>query len=64
MTYEELYKKLCKLRTAYTTHKYHVYNVYHWPIILGTVPEYGEIFHSDYSENMSQMHKYEKVSSF
>ena len=64
MTYKELDKKLAKLQTAYTTHKYHEYNdVYHWPIILGTVAEYGEIFHSDYSENMSQMHLWDPISS-
>ena len=37
-----------------------MYNdIHHWPTILASVPTYGPIFHSDYSENMSQMHKHE-----
>ena len=44
-------------------HKYHVYNDKHqWPIILSTPAKYGEITHSDYSENMSQMYKEEAQS--
>ena len=44
-------------------HKYHVYNDKHqWPIILSTTAKYGEITHSDYSENMSQMYKEEAQS--
>ena len=54
MPYKDLCKKLLMVRKAYTMHKYHVYNdQYHWPHILATVPQYGEITHSDYSENVS-----------
>ena len=41
-------------------HKYHVYNdKHHWPKTSASVPELGEITHSDYSENMFQLHKRE-----
>ena len=64
MTYQELYKKLSSLRTEYCTHKYLVYNDnYQWPRILATIPDYGLIYHMDYSENMAQMHKYEVQSA-
>ena len=63
MTYQELYKKILSMRKTYMIHKYFVYNdKYQWPKILSTVPEYGEITHSDYSENMSQLHKREAQS--
>ena len=43
-------------------HKY--YNdKFHWPKILSTIPEQGEIYHMDYSENLSQAYKYEPQSS-
>ena len=52
------------MKKEYCTHKYQVYNdSFHWPRIVATVPEYGSIFHMDYSENMSQMHKYEVQSA-
>ena len=60
----ELYKKLCSLRKEYCTHKFLVYNDnYQWPRILATIPDYGPIYHMDYSENMAQMHKYEVQSA-
>ena len=44
MTYKDLYKKLTQIRKPYTIHKYYVYNdLYHWPRILATTVEYGEI---------------------
>lgn len=50
-------------KKAYMVHKFFVYNdKYHWPKIVSTVPEFGEITHSDYSENMSQLHKRESQS--
>ena len=46
---------MCNLKKEYCTHKYFVYNdKYHWPRILASVPEYGPIYHMDYSENMAQ----------
>ena len=63
MTYKDLYKKISTMRKTYMIHKYHVYNdKHHWPKILATVPEYGDIYHSDYSENMSQLHRREAQS--
>ena len=64
ITYKDLYKKLTHLRQAYTTYRYFVYNdKHHWPIILATTTNYGQIFHSDYSENMQQLNKYEAQSA-
>ena len=64
MSYSALYKKLTSMRKSYTTHKYQIYNdMYHWPRIMSTVNEYGEIRHCDYSENMSQMFKHEPQSA-
>ena len=63
MTYKYLYKKLISVCKNCTAHKYHVYNDHHhWPIILSTIAKYGEITYSDYSENMSQLHKKEAQS--
>ena len=51
------------MRISYTMHRYHVYNdLYHWPRILSTTDKYGEITHSDYAENMSQLNKLEAQS--
>ena len=45
-------------------HKYQVYNdKYEWKIIQQTTEELGVIFHGDYSENMTQIHKMEPQSS-
>ena len=55
MTCKDLYRNLTSMRKAYITHRYFIYNdAYHWPIILASVSDFGEITHSDYSENMSQ----------
>ena len=60
MAYRKLYKKLVSTRKNYIMHKYHVFNdKNHWPIVLSTTTKYGEIIHSDYSGNMSQIHKEE-----
>ena len=60
ISYRDLYKKVWSMKKAYMVHKYYVYNdKYHWPKIVATVPELGEITHCDYSENMSQLHKRE-----
>ena len=65
MSYKELYEKLSKMKKAYPSHKYQVYNdIYHWPIILSTTIRLTvAIRHMDLSENISQMHKYEPQSS-
>ena len=36
---------------------------YHWPRILETVNDLGPVFHSDYSENMAQLTKFEAQSA-
>ena len=64
ITFADLYKKLWSVKNSYTKHKYQVYNdTYQWPLILATVEEYGEIWYSDFSENMSQLNKYEVQSA-
>ena len=35
----------------------------HWPIILQTIATHGEIYHMDFSENLTQLFKYEPQSS-
>ena len=51
MTYSEIYKKMISLKKVYTTHKYQVFNdQFHWPKILATANDIGEIYHMDYSE--------------
>ena len=48
----------------YCSNKYQIYNdIYQWPRILATVPEYGPIHHMDYSENMAEMDMYEVQSA-
>ena len=57
MLYEELVKKVWKIRKQYLVHKYEVFNdMHHWPVILSTTSEIGSIYHMDFSENISQMH--------
>jgi len=52
------------MRKVYLMHRYQVNNdVFQWPIILATTNTYGPIFHMDFSENLSQMYKYEPQSS-
>ena len=64
MTYEDCFKTFFTLKKAYTSHKYQVYNdIYHWPKIWSSTVEYGPIYHLDYSENLSQMHKFKPQSS-
>ena len=48
----------------YLVHMYEVFNdIHHWPVILSTTSEMGLIYHMDFSENISQMHKFEPQSS-
>ena len=64
MSFKDLYTKIVSMKKKYTTHKYEVYNnVLHWPSILSTTEDHGEIFHLDYSENLSQQYKFEPQSS-
>ena len=63
ISYEELYNNLVELKKKYTMHKYQVYNdIFHWKSILNTSTD-GPIYHMDYSENLTQMHKEEAQSS-
>ena len=65
MLYKDLYERIRSMRKAYMVHKFFVYNdKYHWPKILSTVPDIGEIVHLDYSENMSQLHKRKAQSCY
>ena len=64
MSFKDLYTKIVPMKKKYTTHKYEVYNnVFHWPSILSTTKDHGEIFHIYYSENLSQQYKFEPQSS-
>ena len=64
LTYKELYEKLSKLKKEYTCHKFQVYNdIHHWPKVVSTTSEIGSIYHMDFSENLSQMHKFEPQPS-
>ena len=52
------------MRLEYLIHKYQIYNDrFHWPTILATTENLGNILHMDYSENVSQHFKYEPQSS-
>ena len=51
------------MRWTYLCHKYQVYNdQYQWKYILQK-KQYGDIFHFDFSENITQMLKQEPQSS-
>ena len=64
MTMAEVYGKLNGMRLEYLIHKYQIYNDrFHWPTILATTENLGNILHIDYSENVSQHLKYEPKSS-
>ena len=53
-----------KQRTTYTCHKYQVYNDrFHWRIILTTATGKNNIYHMDFSENITQMYKFKPQSS-
>ena len=57
-TYSEIYKTLISLKKVYTTHKYQVLTEqFHWPKIMATANDIGEIYHMDYSKNLSQQYK-------
>ena len=58
-TYQELYQMLLSSKKNYTIHKYQVYNDrHHWPKIWCNVSE-GFIYHMDFSETLTQQHKFE-----
>ena len=64
MSFKDLYTKIVSMKKKYTTHKSKVYNnVLHWPSILSTTEDHGEIFHLDYSKKLSQQYKFEPQSS-
>ena len=64
MSYEELVKIAWKMQKQYLVHKYEVFNdMHHWPVILSTTSEMGPTYHLDFSENISQMHKFKPQSS-
>ena len=64
MPLKDLYNKLLLSKKSYTKHKYQVHNdIFHWPRILSTSVDYGNIYHMDFSENLAQSYKYEPQSS-
>ena len=57
-------QKLNESKWTYALHKYQIYNdKLHWLLILQTVPTYGEIYHMDFLENLTQFFKFEPQSS-
>ena len=64
LSFKELNENLLSVRqTYYLQHKYQVYNdKYHWDYILHN-QQYGDIFHFDFSENITQILKNEPQSS-
>ena len=58
---KEIFNTMLSLKKRYLMHKYQIYNdTFHWPRILSTE---GEIYHMDFSENLTQSYKYEPQSS-
>ena len=52
------------MKKDYVMHKFQIYNdKLHWPTILASTRTHGEIYHMDYSENLTQLFKYEPQSS-
>ena len=53
-TYHQLYEQMIAIRTEYLHHRYQVTNdKFVWDNVLNTVDEHGEIFHLDFSENIT-----------
>ena len=65
MPLKDLYNKLLLLKKSYTKHKYQVHNdIFHWPRILSTSVDYGNIYHMDFSENCEKYRNFVKKLSF
>ena len=63
LTFKELYQKFVACKKVYISHKHQVYNdQFHWPKILASCDQIGDIYHMDFSENLSQQYKYEPQS--
>ena len=64
LSFKDVYLKLVSMKKLYITHKFEVYNdAFYWPKIMNCIPGIGEIYHLDYSENMTQQYKFEPQSS-
>ena len=60
----QVFEKIVSLKKEYTVHKYQIYNnKFYWPTIIPTTTSLGDIYHMDFSENVSQHFKYEPQSS-
>ena len=60
LSFKDVYLKLVSMKKLYITHKLEVYNdAFHWLKIITSIPGIGEIYHLDYSENMTQQNKFE-----
>ena len=54
LSFKDVYLKLVSMKKLYITHKLEVYNdAFHWLKIITSIPGIGEIYHLDYSENMT-----------
>ena len=64
LSFRDILQKLNKIKKEYITHKCQIYNnKAHWPTILESSNTHGEIYYMDYSENLTQLFKYEPQSS-
>ena len=64
LSFKELNENLLSVCQTYLQHKYQVYNdKYHWDYILRN-QQYGDIFHFDFSENITQILKNEPQSDY
>ena len=60
MAFKEPSHRLVACKKVYTCHKFQVFNdQFHWPKILATCDQIGEIYHMGFSDNLSQQYKYE-----
>ena len=64
MSFKDAYYMMVATKKLDNMHKFDVYNdTFHWPHILSTTTDIGEIYHLDYSENIAQQYKYEPQSA-
>ena len=61
LSFRDILQKLNKIKKEYITHKFQIYNdKAHWSTILETTNTHVEIYHIDFSENLTQLFKYEQ----
>ena len=64
LSFRVILQKWNKIKKEYIIDKFQIYNdKAHWPSVLETANIYGEIYHMDFSENLTELVKYEPQSS-